>query len=542
LGTVAGARVGRRDDQFVLNPSAQDMPYHHIDLIVAGTKEGVLMVESEIAELPEDLVLEGVKFGHEACQDMVKFIDSFVKEAGKPKWAMPDTKDLDTLTETIWKKAQKKLEKIFEEKEKVARGSAAKELLAELVAELGEKHGKLPVERAFKRAAERVVRANILKKKRIDGRTADEIRPIATEIRFLPRPHGNALFTRGETQAIVVVTLGAADDAQLVDALDGEYKEAFLLHYNFPPFSVGEAGRLGPPGRREVGHGKLAWRAIRPVLPFQEEFPYTLRVVSEITESNGSSSMATVCGTTLALMDAGVPLKRPVAGIAMGLVLEDKNCTVLSDILADEDSLGDMDFKVAGTEQGITALQMDIKITSVTPQIMKKALAQAVKGYQHILKVMLEGHDLPRKALHQNAPRMKTLQISQDKIRDVIGPGGKVIREICETTGAKIDIGDSGVVNIFAPDEEALEKALSRVNALTYVPQKGDVFDGKVVSIQDFGAFVNFMNQDGLVHISEISDKRVNKVADVLKLGQAVRVKVIGVDNRGKVKLSMKQA
>jgi polyribonucleotide nucleotidyltransferase len=543
LGPIGCARVGYQNDEFVLNPAAADLPYHHMDLVVAGTKSGVLMVESEIAELSDDIVLEGVKFGHKALQPIIKLIEGLTKDAGKPKWELRDTSAEKKLYAKIEKLTEKDLKVAFTEPVKAVREEKVETIRQKaLETFVNDDADEQLVLRLFKKVSERVVRQKILDKKRIDGRDLDAVRHISTEVGFLPRAHGSGLFTRGETQAIVVATLGSNEDAQLVDALEGEYKESFMLHYNFPPFSVGETGRVGAPGRREIGHGKLAWRAIRPVLPNQDKFPYTLRLVSEITESNGSSSMATVCGSTLALMDAGVPIERPVAGIAMGLVLEGEKHAVLSDILGDEDSLGDMDFKVAGTEKGITALQMDIKVTSVTPQIMEKALAQAKEGRLHILKKMLKEIKLPRKKLSHNAPRVEIVKVAQDKIRDIIGPGGKVIREICETTGAKIDINDDGIVRVFAPDEKSLDAALKQIKDLSYVPREGDVFDGKVVSIQDFGAFVNFMNQDGLVHISEISQTRVNKVADVLKLGDVVRVKVIGFDNRGKIKLSIKQA
>ena len=542
LGPIAGARVAYCDGKYVLNPTLGDMDKSSMDLVVAGTKSGVLMVESEIAELPDDVVLEGVMFAHKEIQPVIKLIDDLAKAAAKDAWLVADDAAFEDMRDRIVKKFEKAIAGAFSKADKASRNEALEavfEKAREAFEDAEAGNGAL-VSRAFKAAKEHVLRGAVLSKKRIDGRKLSDVRKITCETEILPVVHGSALFTRGETQALVVATLGSSDDAQLMDVLEGEYKESFMLHYNFPSYSVGEVRRVGPPGRREIGHGKLAWRATRPVLPHAENFPYTLRVVSEITESNGSSSMATVCGTSLALMDAGVPLVRPVAGIAMGLVKEGKSHVVLSDISADEDSLGDMDFKVAGTERGLTALQMDIKITSITKAIMKDALAQAKEGRLFILKEMMKELKKPRK-LSKTAPRVKELKISKDKIKDVIGPGGKMIREICEKTSSKVDIEDSGLVRIFSPSAEKLDAALALVQDITYEPKVGDILDGEVVNIQDFGAFVKFKGQDGLVHISELADKRVEKVTDVVNLGDAVRVKVIGFD-RGKVKLSIKQA
>ena len=547
-GPIAGARVGYKKDTYILNPKASQMEETSMDLVVAGTKDGVLMVESEIAELSDKVVLGGVKFAHDEMQPVIKLIGELQAEAGKPAWEAPDMKALNAATDKIFKKFEGAIATAFKADDKAARLTALSAVKDDVDAAFGEAAGfplgeGVSLSRAYGGAKERVLRDIVLSKKRIDGRVPDQIRPITCETSVLPRAHGSALFTRGETQALVVTTLGSADDAQIMDELGGEYRESFMLHYNFPSFSVGEAGRVGPPGRREIGHGKLAWRAIRPVLPGAARCPYTLRVVSEITESNGSSSMATVCGTSLALMDAGVALGRPVAGIAMGLVQEGKKHVVLSDISAEEDSLGDMDFKVACSEKGLTALQMDIKVTSITPAIMEEALSQAKDGCTHILGEMARTLKGVRKEMNPWAPRVAEVKVAKDKIRDIIGPGGSVIRALCQETEAQISIDDdAGVVSIFAPNLEKLEAAEARIKALTYVPEVGDIVHGQVVDIVDFGAFVRFGGgQDGLVHISELAPERVKKVTDVLQKGDDVRVKVIGFD-RGKIKLSLKQA
>ena len=542
LGPIAGARVGYCDGNYVLNPTLKNLDDSSMDLVVAGTKEGVLMVESEIVELEDDVVLEGVMFAHKEIQPIINLIDDLVNAAGKPAWEVQDDSAFEEMRDRIVQKFEKVIEDAFTAPDKAARGTALDAVLVDVreAFEDLEAGNTSLVLRAFKAAKEHVLRKAVLSQKRIDGRNLTEVRTISCETKVLPIVHGSALFTRGETQALVVATLGSNDDAQLMDALEGEYKESYMLHYNFPAYSVGEVRGMPPPGRREIGHGKLAWRATRPVLPRAQKFPYTLRVVSEITESNGSSSMATVCGTSLALMDAGVPVERPVAGIAMGLVKSDNSYVVLSDISADEDSLGDMDFKVAGTSRGLTALQMDIKITSITKAIMKDALAQAKEGRLFILQEMMKELKEPRE-LSKTAPRVKEMTVSKDKIKDVIGPGGKMIREICEKTASKIDIEDSGLLRIFSPNPQQLEAAVALVQDITYEPKVGDFLDGKVVNIQDFGAFVQFKGQDGLVHISELAPKRVEKVSDVVKVGDRVRVKVIGFD-RGKIKLSIKQA
>lgn len=543
LGPIGGARVGYINGQLILNPLMPQMPNSEIDLIVAGTREGVLMVESEIGELAEDVVLNAVVFGHQACQEVVQMIQELVQDAGKPKWTFEPNPQEAELSQKIAGLAKDRLESLYRESNKTKRTDDLRSLKKEIVAECTAAGFEKNIsERLFKGLCETVVRTRVLSEgTRIDGRDVRTVRPIRTEVGLLPRVHGSALFTRGNTQALVVVTLGTSEDAQLIDALESEYKESFMLHYNFPAYSVGETGRMMGPGRREIGHGKLAWRAIHPLLPSQVKFPYVLRVVSEITESDGSSSMATVCGTSLALMDAGVPLARPVAGIAMGLIKEGKDFAVLSDILGDEDSLGDMDFKVAGTEKGITALQMDLKITSITPEIMKLALAQARDGRLHILGEMAKSLTGFRADLNDNAPRIETLKINKDKIREVIGPGGKVIRELCETTGAKIDIEDDGTIRVFSSDFKGLQNAVAAIRAIAFEPQVGETYQGTVVKLMEFGAFVNFMGQDGLVHISELAPQRVEKVSDVVTVGDSVRVKVIGFDARGKIKLSIKQ-
>ena len=544
-GPVGAARIGYINNELVLNPIREAMKNSSLDLVVAGTKEGVLMVESEAKELPESVMLEAVELGHTSFQAVIGMIEKLAKKAGKPKWEMPKAApEAAEIAKKVTKIAEKVLRKAYSIKIKQDRYNAidaAKESVNESLADYVQTHPKL-VESTFKKLQSDILRGDILTDaKRLDGRKLDEIRQIVAEVGILPRAHGSALFTRGETQALVVATLGTGKDEQMIDALEGEYKERFLLHYNFPPYSVGETGRMGGVGRREIGHGKLAWRAINPLLPTKEQFPYTIRVVSEITESNGSSSMATVCGTSLALMDAGAPMNKSIAGIAMGLVKEGKKYAVLSDILGDEDHLGDMDFKVAGTSDGITALQMDIKITSITHPIMEEALMQAKQGRLHILGEMAKAIEYSRSQLSNYAPKMTSFKINPSKIREVIGSGGKVIREICETTGAKVDIEDDGQVTVAGVTQESMDAAVKMIQAIALDPEIGGIYEGKVVKTTDFGAFVNFMGgRDGLVHISELAQSRVNKTEDVVKLGDVVQVKVLGFDDRGKIKLSMK--
>jgi polyribonucleotide nucleotidyltransferase len=545
LGPVAAARVGHVDGQYVLNPRLDELPGSALDLVVAGTAEGVLMVESEAKELSEEVMLGAVTFGHDSFQPVIDAIVALAERAAKEPWPLPAADpELERASERLRLLAESELRLAYGETRKQLRHekiSAVKAKSAEALAADGFKPEL--VAKLFKKLEADIVRGAILQTGlRIDGRDTKTVRPIVCETGVLPRAHGSALFTRGETQALVVTTLGTGQDEQIIDALEGEFRENFLLHYNFPPYSVGEAGRMGSPGRREIGHGKLAWRAIRPLLPSKEGFPYTIRVVSEITESNGSSSMATVCGSSLSLMDAGVPLPRPVAGIAMGLIKEKDGFAVLSDILGDEDHLGDMDFKVAGTANGVTSLQMDIKITSITAEIMKIALGQALAGRLHILGEMGKALSHSREAVSQNAPRITVMNIPKDKIREVIGSGGKVIREITETTGAKIDIEDDGTVKVAAVDATAAQKAIDWIRGIVAEPEVGVVYSGKVVKIMEFGAFVNFLgSRDGLVHISELAPQRVKQTSDVVSVGDAVKVKVIGMDDRGKVKLSMKQ-
>ena len=544
MGPVAGARVGYIDGAYVLNPLRDDLANSALDLVVAGTVEGVLMVESEAKELSEDVMLGAVMFGHKAFQDVINAIIDLAEAAAKDPWDLPVADPQETaVKKRLAEVAAKAVGDAYKLTIKQDRHNALQAAKAAAVATLTEEG--LPAElvsKKFKALEADIVRGQIIETGlRIDGRDTKTVRQIVSETGVLPRSHGSALFTRGETQALVVATLGTGQDEQIIDALEGEYREHFMLHYNFPPYSVGEVGRMGSPGRREIGHGKLAWRAIHPLLPAKEKFPYTLRVVSEITESNGSSSMATVCGTSLSLMDAGVPLPRAVAGIAMGLIKEDKAYAVLSDILGDEDHLGDMDFKVAGTEAGITALQMDIKITSITEEIMKVALDQARGGRLHILGEMAKAIDVPRGAVSGNAPRITVINIPKDKIREVIGSGGKVIREITETTGAKIDIDDDGTIKVAATDSKAAQAAIDWIRGIVAEPELGVIYTGKVVKTMDFGAFVNFLGaRDGLVHISELAPRRVAKVTDVVNVGDSVKVKVMGFDDRGKIKLSMK--
>ena len=542
LGPIAAARVGYIDGEYVLNPTADQLAESELDLVVAGTSEGVLMVESEAHQLSEDIMLGAVMFGHEAYQDVIDLIISVAERAAKEPRAVsePSQEELD-LKAKVRELGEASIREAYTEKDKLTRQekvSAAKKAVIEQLSE----EEQAGAGAALKALESDVVRRSILDTgERIDGRDTKTVRPIDCQISMLPRSHGSALFTRGETQGLVVATLGTGQDEQIIDALEGEYRQHFLLHYNFPPFSVGETGRIGFTGRREIGHGKLAWRALRPLLPSKEEFPYTIRVVSEITESNGSSSMATVCGSSLAMMDAGVPLKAPVAGIAMGLIKEDDGFAVLSDILGDEDHLGDMDFKVAGTKEGITSLQMDIKITSITKEIMEIALDQAKDGRIHILDEMAKAIDTSRNELSQHAPRITTMTVPTDKIRDVIGTGGKVIREICEAMGCKIDIDDEGLIKVASSDGDAAQKAIDWITSIVAEPEVGVIYDGKVVKVVDFGAFVNFFgSRDGLVHISELKNERVGQVTDVINEGDEVKVKVLGIDDRGKVKLSMR--
>ncbi|HYD46104.1 MAG TPA: polyribonucleotide nucleotidyltransferase [Phenylobacterium sp.] len=547
MGPIAGARVGYIDGEYVLNPTLDQMKTSAMDLVVAGTEDAVMMVESEIQELSEEVVLGGVTFAHKAMQPVIDAIIELAEHAAKEPFAF-EPEDTDALKAEMKKLVGKDIAAAYGITKKSERHDAVGAAKAKAVEALAKSDanpaGADPLKLAgvFKELEADVVRRGIIETgRRIDGRDLETVRPIVAEVGVLPRTHGSALFTRGETQALVVATLGTGDDEQLIDALEGKYYEKFLLHYNFPPYSVGETGRMGAPGRREVGHGKLAWRAIRPMLPAYDEFPYTIRLVSEITESNGSSSMASVCGSSLALMDAGVPLKKPVSGIAMGLILEKDGFAVLSDILGDEDHLGDMDFKVAGTEDGITSLQMDIKIPGITEEIMKQALAQAGRGRKHILGEMAKAMEAPREELGEFAPKIETIKIPVDKIREVIGSGGKVIREITAETGAKVDIGEDGTIKIAAADQAKIDAARDWIKSIASEPELGAIYTGKVVKVVDFGAFVNFFGaKDGLVHVSQISNERVAKVSDVLSEGQMVKVKLLGFDDRGKTRLSMK--
>jgi len=544
-GPIGGARVGFIDGEYVLNPTLDQMEDSELDLVVAGTSDAVLMVESEANELSEDVMLGAVMHGHKGFQPVIDACVRMAEKAAKEPREVPQTDDSE-LKAKVSGLASSGLEAAYQQADKQSRQSAIAELRdtvnAELVAEDASPDERTAVSSAFKSVESDIVRGGILDtSKRIDGRGLADVRQIVAEAGVLPRTHGSALFTRGETQALVVATLGTGDDEQFVDALEGTYRENFMLHYNFPPYSVGETGRVGFTGRREIGHGKLAWRSLKAMLPSKDEFPYTLRLVSEITESNGSSSMATVCGSSLAMMDAGVPLKKPVAGIAMGLIKEGDRFAVLSDILGDEDHLGDMDFKVAGTADGITSLQMDIKITGITEEIMQVALDQAKGGRVHILGEMAKSLTEAREEMGEYAPKIETIQVPQDKIREVIGTGGKVIREIVETTGAKIDIGDTGLVKVASSDGEAIRAALDWINSIVAEPEVGVIYEGTVVKTMDFGAFVNFFGKrDGLVHISQLADKRVENTTDIAKEGDTVKVKLMGFDDRGKVRLSMK--
>jgi len=543
MGPIGACRVGWTGSEYILNPTVEQMKEATLDLVVAGTKEGVLMVESEASELSEEVMLGAVDYGHKEIENVIDAIIELAEVAAKEPRPLPEEPvEKDDYLKVI-KPYKKKFEKAYKETDKSKRSKSLNEIRNEIINELGESVNMTLASTLIKGVEADIVRGNILKtKQRIDGRDTKTVRPIVAEVGTLPRAHGSALFTRGETQALVVATLGTGQDEQIIDSLEGEYRSKFMLHYNFPPYSVGEAGRVGSPGRREIGHGKLAWRAVNPLLPEGEDFPYTVRIVSEVTESNGSSSMATVCGTSLALMDAGVPIKKPVAGIAMGLIKEKKEFSVLSDILGDEDHLGDMDFKVAGTKDGITSLQMDIKITSITKEIMEIALEQAKDGRIHILNEMGKAISNSREVLAESAPKITTMKIKLEKIRDVIGPGGKMIREICETTGAKVDIEDDGTIKIAASDTESAEAAQKRINDIVAEAELGVIYSGKVVKTVDFGAFVNFLGtKDGLVHISELQDARTEKTTDICKEGDIVKVKVIGFDDRGKVKLSMKR-
>jgi polyribonucleotide nucleotidyltransferase len=545
LGPIGGARVGYIEGKYVLNPMVDEMPETQLDLVVAGTADAVLMVESEAKELPEDVMLGAVMYGHEHFQPVLDAIVKLAERAAKEPWDLKPTDNEEMLTK-VREMAEGGLREAYSIASKQERHAGVAQVKETVVTSLvpEDDDGKIAakVASAFKEAEKDVVRGNILStKKRIDGRDLVTVRPISCEVGILPRTHGSALFTRGETQALAVTTLGTGEDEQYVDALQGTYKEAFMLHYNFPPFSVGEVGRMGSPGRREIGHGKLAWRAIHPVLPDRESFPYTIRIVSEITESNGSSSMATVCGSSLAMMDAGVPLKRSVAGIAMGLIKEGDDYAVLSDILGDEDHLGDMDFKVAGTCEGVTSLQMDIKITGITEEIMKVALDQARHGRMHILGEMDKALNAARPELGEYAPRIETIHIPTDKIREVIGSGGSVIREIVAESGAKIDISDDGTVKIASANAESIRQAIARIKSIAAEPEVGEIYRGKVVKVMEFGAFVNFFGpRDGLVHISQLGEGRPKAVTDVVKEGDEVWVKLLGFDERGKVRLSMK--
>jgi len=544
MGPIGAARVGYIDGEYVLNPTLEQIKAGDLDLVVAATGNAVMMVESEAKELSEETMLGAVVFAHEASKKVVKAIIDLAEKAAKDPWEMAEQADLSAAKKKLKDLIGKDVATAYKVTDKSKRSGLLNEARAKAKAAFADAapQDQMAAGKLVKKLEAEIVRTAILKEgKRIDGRDTKTVRPIEAMVHFLPRTHGSALFTRGETQAICSTTLGTKESEQMIDGLTGLSYERFLLHYNFPPYSVGEVGRFGAPGRREVGHGKLAWRALHPVLPSIEEFPYTIRVLSDITESNGSSSMATVCGGSLAMMDAGVPLKRPVSGIAMGLILEGKDFAVISDILGDEDHLGDMDFKVAGTSEGITSLQMDIKIAGITEEIMRVALAQASEGRAHILGEMAKALDHTRTELSAHAPRIETMQVPKDKIREVIGTGGKVIREIVATTGAKVDIEDDGTVKISSSDPAQIEAARKWIEGITQEAEVGKVYSGKVVNMVDFGAFVNFMGgKDGLVHISEIKNERVAKVSDVLTEGQEVKVKVLEIDPRGKVRLSMR--
>ena len=543
LGPIACARVGYTDGEYILNPTKDELSDSDLDLVVAGTRDGVLMVESEANQLPEDIMLGAVQFGFKEFQCVIDKIIELAENSAKESWKIisPDYPDY---IENLKKEAKSSLESLYKIKEKKKRNESLNEKRAAVIEKFNKDDSELHlINDAIKDVEKEIVRSSVLKTgKRIDGRDLDTVRAIDVRVDLLENVHGSALFTRGETQALVTTTLGTSSDEQMLDTLDGDRKEKFLLHYNFPPFSVNEVGRIGATGRREVGHGKLAWRAVNPILKDVKDFPYTLRVVSEITESNGSSSMATVCGTSLALMDAGVPLKKSIAGVAMGLIKEKDKFVVLTDILGDEDHLGDMDFKVAGTDSGITALQMDIKVTGITDEIMKDALQKALKARSHILQEMDKVVKKPRQGTKPNAPTVINIQIDKSKIREVIGSGGKVIKDICEKSNAKVEIDDNGLISIFASKADDGEIAREMINDIVAEPEVGKIYEGKVVKTTDFGAFVNFLgSRDGLVHISQLKEERVEKTTDVVNEGDMVKVKVIGVDDRGKVKLSIKE-
>ena len=548
MGPIAAARVGFENGDYILNPTVDDMqglrnnPDQRLDLVVAGTKDAVMMVESEAYELSEDEMLGAVTFAHQQIQPVIDLIIEVAEDCAKEPFNF-EAPDFTKLLKNVKKIGEKKMRSAFAITDKQERQASVNETREYIKTKLSEEELEDPnLGSAMKKLEAGILRGDVVKGgKRIDGRSTTDIRQIISETGLLPRTHGSALFTRGETQALVVTTLGTGDDEQIIDALHGNFRSNFLLHYNFPPYSVGEVGRVGATGRREIGHGKLAWRALQAVLPAATDFPYTIRVVSEITESNGSSSMASVCGGSLAMMDAGVPLKSPVAGVAMGLILEeDGSYAVLTDILGDEDHLGDMDFKVAGTENGITSLQMDIKVAGITPEIMKQALSQAKDGRMHILQEMSKAiSEAGEFSVH--APRIETMKVATDKIREVIGSGGKVIREIVETSGAKVDISDDGTIKIASPDGASIQKAYDMIYSIVAEPEVGSIYTGTVVKLVDFGAFVNFFGKrDGLVHVSQIENRRLNHPSDVLKEGQEVKVKLMGFDDRGKVRLSMK--
>ena len=546
MGPIAAARVGYIEGEYILNPTKDELDGEcDLDLVVAGTNTAVLMVESEAKELSEDVMLGAVSFGQESFKPVIEAIISLAEKAAKEPRELIEV-DLSDLQKTVNESVKDKLIDAYKESDKQARSNKISDIKNELLSEFSDNEdldvSESDIKSVFKNVEKDIVRGSILDTGlRIDGRDLETVRPVQSDVSILPLTHGSALFTRGETQALVVTTLGTGLDEKFVDGLDETYKEKFMLHYNFPPYSVGETGRTGFTSRREIGHGKLAWRSLQAVLPEYDDFPYTIRLVSEITESNGSSSMATVCGSSLSLMDAGVPLKRPVAGIAMGLIKEGDRVAVLSDILGDEDHLGDMDFKVAGTADGITSLQMDIKITGITKEIMDTALTQAKDGRNHILAEMAKAIETGRETVNSTAPRIETIQVPVDKIRDVIGSGCKVIREIVEESGAKVDINDDGIVKVASNDTDSLNKALELINSIVAEPEAGEIYEGKVVKIMDFGAFVNFFGKkDGLVHISQLANERVNNVTDVVNEGDIVKVKLVGFDNRGKVKLSMK--
>ena len=542
-GTLGSARVGHIDGQLVANPTIQEMENSKLDLVVAGTEEGVLMVESEAQELPESTMLEAVTFGHDFYQNFIKEVQVFAGKTEIKNFEVPSLPEFyEGLQKDIEGKIANPIREAYGLVDKQARSQKLNEIRSSIIDNV-EADQVLAATTIIKDIEKDVVRGDIIKNKsRIDGRKLDEVRKITCELDILPRAHGSSLFTRGETQALVVTTLGTGDDEQMIDSLEPMHKQHFMLHYNFPPYSVGEVGRVGATGRREIGHGKLAWRAVHPMLPKKEDFPYTVRLVSEITESNGSSSMATVCGSSLALMAAGVPIKKHIGGIAMGLIKEGDDFVVLSDILGDEDHLGDMDFKVAGTMDGITSLQMDIKITSITKEIMEIALNQASGGRKHIIGIMSEALPEARTKFSKHAPQIISITIDKAKIKDVIGSGGKVIKNIVEVSGAKLEVNDDGIVKIASSNEESINKARQMVEDIVAEPEIGKVYNGKVVKIVEFGAFVNFMGaRDGLLHVSQISQKRVENVSDVLSEGQEVQVKVLDVDRAGKVKLSMKE-